>query len=523
MDFWVKSSAERVFKHTRKQKEDSAWLSLHAGKNMFVSAQLLLREVETAFEIHDVTVSGLPEGVCAEICVQEYAVFNDGVPYPDMQRPGKSVQVLSNTTQGIWVHLWVSAEAAQGNASVLCKISTTRGEFCAHLALTVYPVTVPEPAQSDFGHEYFFCSTGFFAPKGQSWNTPLTPFYDTYRYSDDWWLLMANYARAMKVLRVNSLNLPIIDFLVDAGSKRVSATEWHIDFTLLDRFIELFLAEGSFRYITIAAMIASVNGDTVIAVDENGHHVWYKTSEPHAKYWLEAIYSSIYKHFTEKGWIHMLQLRLEDEPHTSNVWLWAKEIADRVCPGIVCGEPLDTHAISLELAGKCNQYVPRIEVYASDPYFYAQRQKAGDIVWCYSCCLPEENWWLNKFIDLPHSYSRMMKWACFSQGITGFLHWGFNYWGDKTIYGIQPHARFKGDGYIVYPDIEHFDVFHSNRGVATREGLCDWELLHMLAQKDAGAALAISRSVARTFEDFTDDATVIDSARARVLEALASL
>ena len=63
-------------------------------------------------------------------------------------------------------------------------------------------------------------------------------------------------------------------------------------------------------------------------------------------------------------------------------------------------------------------------------------------------------------------------------------------------------------------------ILHSNRGVATREGLYDWELLYMLGQKDPAAALAISRSVARTFEDFTDDAAVIDAARARLLEAV---
>ena len=102
MDFWCKPSAARVYKHTRKQKNDCASLVLHTGKNMFVSAQLLFRDVDLAFDITDVTVSGLPEGISAEICVQEYAVFNDGLPYPDIQKPGKSVHVPLNTTQGIW-------------------------------------------------------------------------------------------------------------------------------------------------------------------------------------------------------------------------------------------------------------------------------------------------------------------------------------------------------------------------------------------------------------------------------------
>ena len=520
MDFWCKPSAERVYKHTRKQKKDCARLYLHTGKNMYVSGQLLLREVECGFDVTDVEITGLPKGIRAEICVQDYAVFNDGLPYPDIQKPGKSVQVPANTTQGLWLHLWVSEGAAEGKSTVRCTVKTTRGDFEAQVMLRVYPVTIPEPADSAFGHEYFFCATGFFPPEGKPWTPPVTPFYDTYRYTDKWWELMANYARAMKVLRVNSLNLAPIDFLIDAGSKRISETEWYFDYSLLDQFIELFLREGSFKYLTLGAPVSSVWGKTILGCGDHGDIVWYEIGKPEAEHWARAYWGGIYKHFAQKGWLSMLTLRLLDEPHSTEYWFWAREIASEVCPGIDCGEPLDTHEIAMQLAGKCNQYVPRLEVYASDPFFYRERQKAGDTVWCYSCCFPEENWWLNKFIDLPHSYSRMIKWACYSQGITGFLHWGFNYWGEKTIYGIQPSARYKGDGYIVYPDIEHFDVLHSNRGVATREGLYDWELLHMLAQKDAGAAMAISRSVARTFEDFTDDAENLDAARIKLLEAI---
>lgn len=520
MDFWCKPSSERVFKHTRKQKADCARLFLHTGMNMFVSGQLLLREVEDAFDINDVEVQGVPEGVSAEICVQEYAVFNDCLPYPDIQKPGKSVHVPSNTTQGLWLHLWISDKAQQGSVMLTCTVKTSRGDFAAQVSLRIYPVVIPEPADSDFGHEYFFCATGYFPPKGQPWTPPVTPFYDTYRYSDAWWQLMTNYARAMKVLRVNSLNVQPLDLLIDAGSQRISETEWSFDFSLFDQFIELYLQEGSFRYLTVCAPVSAVWGKTILGFDVKGKITWYEIGTPDAEHWARSYWRAIYNHFTEKGWLHMLHLRLQDEPHSTEFWLWAREIANEVCPGVPCGEPLDTHEISLQLAGKCDQYVPRLEVYASDPYFYQQRQKAGDTVWCYSCCFPEENWWLNKFIDLPHSYSRMIKWACYSQGITGYLHWGFNHWGEKTIYGIQPNARYKGDGYIVYPDLEHFDVLHSTRGVATREGLYDWELLHMLGQKDAAAALAISQSVARTFEDFTDDATVIDAARIRLLEAI---
>ena len=129
MDFWCKPSSERVFKHTRKQKKDCARLYLHTGKNMYVSGQLLLRDVEAAFDVTDVTVCGVPEGVNAEICVLEYAVFNDGLPYPDIQKPGKSVHVPVNTTQGIWLHLWVSEAAATGKTRLERALSEEKRAF----------------------------------------------------------------------------------------------------------------------------------------------------------------------------------------------------------------------------------------------------------------------------------------------------------------------------------------------------------------------------------------------------------
>jgi hypothetical protein len=273
---------------------------------MYVSGQLLLRDVEAAFDVTDVTVCGVPEGVHAEICVQEYAVFNDGLPYPDIQKPGKSVQVPANTTQGIWLHLWVSEAAAEGKTNIACTVKTTRGDFEAQVMLRVYPVTIPEPADSAFGHEYFFCDTGYFPPKGRAWTPPVTPFYDTYRYSDEWWELMANYARAMKVLRVNSLNITPIDFLIDAGSRRVSATEWHFDYTLLDQFIELFLREGSFRYLTMCAQIAPVFGNTVTCFDEQGKIVRFEIGTPDAEQWVRSFWGGIYKHFGEKGWLSIV-------------------------------------------------------------------------------------------------------------------------------------------------------------------------------------------------------------------------
>ncbi|MCQ2430724.1 MAG: DUF4091 domain-containing protein [Clostridia bacterium] len=519
MFMWVRNSAARVYKSTRKGPADSTSIVLHSAKNMTVSMQVLLREYGD-FDVTGVDFPALPDGVGAKYRYQDYITYNDGTPYPDILSPKKSVHVPAQSTQGIWLLFDVSRTASAGRKVIPYVVHTSAGDLSASVTLAVYDVTLPDPCDSAFGHEYFFNAVGQFGLDGDRSHAPLPGFYDFDRYSGEWWALMAEYAKAMKALRVNSLNITVLSFLRDGGSTRVGEKEWRFEFGLLDRFIECFLANGSFRYLTIGSIIRSVTGETIGGIDYEGKHCNYRIFEPDADAWTEALFTAIYRHFEEKGWLPMLVMRLEDEPHTTEYWKWARDIARRCMPGVPCGEPLDMHESSEGLEGYCDQYVPRLEVYACDPAYYKARQAAGDTVWCYSCCFPEEPWWLNKFIDLPHSYARLIKWACFSQGITGFLHWGFNYWSMDSLYGLGGAARFKGDGFIVYPDAGNGTVMMSNRGISTTEGIEDWELLHLLAAKAPEAATAIAARVARSFTDFTDDDVLLEACRAELLELL---
>ena len=519
MYIWCKPSSAQVFKHSRHWPEDSTSLTLHAARNMVVSGQICLRDVDTPFDITGVDFGPLPDGITADAHLADYAIYNDGVPYPDIVSSGQATHVLMNATQSLWACFSVGYEAAPGTYTVTTTVHTNLGDYGIDWKLTVYPVTLPEPKDSAFGHEYFLNPFGFFPKNHPCDNPPTTPFYPHIRYDEGWWALMTNFATTLKALRVNSLHVPVMTLLSDGGSKRVSDTEWVLDFSLFDKFVEHFLENGSFRYISISAIIASVEGKRMQAIGENGGVMWLDIFTPECEAWAKAFYSSLYKHFEEKGWLSMLQMRLEDEPHTTEYWKWAKDLCRECMPGVVCGEPIDTHTISRELCGYVDQYIPRIEVYEEGKDYYLERQKAGEQVWCYSCCYPFVSGWMNKFIDLPPIYSRLMKWACFTHGITGFLHWGFNYWG-KGLYGMDPNARFKGDGFIVYPDAENNSLMLSARGLNTLEGLQDWELLSMLNEKNPSAASAIARRVAFGFTDLHTDAREVEAARAEVLTLL---
>ena len=519
MYIWSMLASCQVFKHTRKWPKDSTALTLHAARNMVVSGQICLRDPETAFDISSLRVASLPAGVTAQTYITDYIIYNDGVPYPDILSTKTSTHVPMNTTQSLWYSFSVGEDAPVGTHTVTVVVATSLGEYSVDWKLTVYPVTLPEPKDSTFGHEYFLNPFGNFPKDQPCQKPPCEPFYTHIRYDEGWWALMANFAKTLKAMRVNSLNIPIMSLLSDGGSKRVSDTEWILDFSLFDRFVEHFMEHGSFRYLTICAVIDAVDGKAMQALGEGGNVIRLEIFTPECEAWAKAFYGGIYRHFEEKGWLSMLQMRLQDEPHSTKYWKWAKDLCRECMPGVVCGEPIDTHIISRNLSGYCDQYIPRIEVYEEGKDYYLERQRAGDQVWCYSCCYPFDMGWMNKFIDLPPIYARLMKWACFTHGITGFLHWGFNHW-SISLYGFHPDARFKGDGFIVYPDPEHNSLMLSARGLNTIDGLQDWELLNLLHQKNPAAAKAIARRVAYGFNDLHTDPLSLEAARAEVLTLL---
>lgn len=519
MYVWSKPASFQVFKHTQMWKEDSPSLVLHTGHRMMVSGQICLRDTDKAFDITDVEVTDLPEDVTVETYYADYIVYNDGVPYPDIVSNKETAHVAMNTTQSIWLCFQIGDDAAVTTHTITIKIKTTLEDRTVRWKLTVYPVSLPDAKDSSFGHEYFLNPfLGFYSDKHCE-NPPLEPYYHHLRYDEGWWDYMSNYAKVLGKMRVNSLHIPSMVLLADSGSKRVSNTEWHLDFSLFDRFVEHFLSVGSFRYITICAIVDAVDGKAIQAIDENGRWTRFDIFTPEADAWAKAFYSGIYEHCKEKGWLSMLQMRLQDEPHASKYWKWAREKCREYMPNVVCGEPLDMHTISRELCDYVDQYIPRLEVYEEGADFYLERQRAGDQIWCYSCCYPFEMGWMNKFIDLPPIYSRLIKWACFTHGITGFLHWGFNCW-DGLLYGMHPDARFKGDGFIVYPDVEHNSLLLSARGINTIEGLQDWELLNILSKTNATAAKAICRRVASAFNDLHADAYELEAARVEILTLL---
>lgn len=519
---WCAYGSDSVYTNTRKTEKDSNSITISSGKNMVASCQICFRNLWEEFEVKEVVAKKLPKGVTMEVFRQDYITYNDGVPYPD--KLSTDVTLKGGLTQRTYSYVLlfnVSEDAIARTHKIKVIVKTDRKEDPVYnIALNIYKVNLKAPKDSTFYHELWFNPVRHFKSDAKDYVVAMADTeYGYDRYSDKWWDLQVEIAKSLQKLRVNSIWTLPLELLRDSGSKRISKTEWDLNFDLFDKWVQLYLDNGSFKYICLSTLIASVHGKTMKGLDYDGNPTVFNIYTDECEAWADAYLSGFYNHFKEKGWLDKLIIHLQDEPHSSEYWIWAKKKADKLMPGILCSDAIDVH-ISHEIADHCNCYVPRIDIFEEAQGFFKSRKEKGDILYAYTCCYPEEHKYLNRFIDMPQMFSRLLMVACFSREICGFLHWGGTFW-DNDLYGVHAPARFKGDGFLLYPDPQNNTVGHSNRGIQTILGIQDWELLNMLAKKNKTLALALSRQIAEGFLDYTNDAKQIELVNDKVLQTLA--
>ncbi|MCQ2431682.1 MAG: DUF4091 domain-containing protein [Clostridia bacterium] len=505
MDIWCRHGYETVYRHTLKSPFDSPVLTLTTGQNMTVTAQIFLRHKSYDFSVERVYWEGLGDGITMTLYRQEYDTFSDGLAYPDRLSEECTGDFKRFATQGWLAVLHTAPNAKAGQYIIKIHFETKFGTQTAQLILRVYPVSLPEPADCSGLHEYYFQYHNTDRVGGQK------------LYTDAWWTLMKNYAESMKGMRINSLYLDPCQLLTDAGSRRISRTEWHFEFSLLDRMIDVFLENGSFFRIALAAMTVNFSARWCDAPDEQGNPVRLDLDTEEGEGYFRALYSALYRHFREKDMLDLIHVHLCDEIRNPEGWLKLCRILRECWPDAVTSEPMDDLEVSMKLAGAVNEFMPRIDVFEEGRSFYMDRLEEGDVLRCYSCCFPDDPIYLNKFSNQPHSYAQMIHWALVPNHISGFMHWGFNHWDPNYQYEGHP---YKGDAYIVYPSPDG-RVLPSYRYFSTVEGVEMYELLKRAESFDAEFARALASSVADTFHSFREQN--ITPARTALFEYLTAM
>src|SRR5467141_1734209 len=273
---------------------------------------------------------------------------------------------------------------------------------------------------------------------------------------DRYWKILENIGRTMAEYKQNVVFVPVRTL----AKAHLAGGAVQYDFVLVDRWIEIFDKAGMARMI------------------EGGHLSGR----------LGGGYDSPYVLATDL---------------VENGRIVRKEL-----PGV---PTLDAISLGEDISAQeeTTIWVPKLGTFDERLDAIAAHKARGGQSWYYICLDPRGKY-LNRFTDYPTLKVRLLPWVNYRYGLTGYLHWGGNFWTDRPFENVQPDwgGGFllpAGDNAIVYPDPEHDGVFVSERLEVMREGIEDYELLMESARHARERTDALARTVIPTFKEYLRD------------------
>ena len=425
-------------------------------------------------------------------------------PYPDPLFPlEKEVSLQAVRTETLWISVFTPAEVQPGIYRGIVTLSTGKQKLSLPFHVEVFAATVPTEQKLWVTNWLWFEHELMEKHYPQLKTDP-----------DRYWKILENIGRTMAQYKQNVIFVPVRTL----AKAQLVDDAVHYDFTLFDRWIEIFDHAGIARMIEGGHLCSRLGGGYdspyVIATDliENGQISRKELSadDPRAEENLRVFLRQLRSHLKQRGWLGRYVQHVHDEPHGTEMPVYRRvvHIVSEELPGV---STLD--AISLQedipAVAETTIWVPKLGTFDDRLEAIGAHQGSGGQSWYYICLDPRGKY-LNRFIDFPSLKVRLLPWVDYKYGLTGYLHWGGNFWTELPFENVQPdwgNGFFlpAGDGAIVYPDPEHDRVFVSLRLEIMREGIEDYELLMESARQAREKTDVLARAVMPGFTDYVRD------------------
>lgn len=530
VQWWCSHGLHNVFPDTPKPPDNSQQIRVSAARNQTVGAQIVLR-ADSQNRVEMITCSALrgqggrgsvPATAFRYSFVEYHRVNKNSshtpkeelvreapADFPDAFLEEKAVNLAPERNQPVYVQWRVPANTPAGLYIGEISVRLQSGTIRVPVSLTVYDFTFPERTR--------LLVTNWTNP------TSLASFHNVEYLSEAYWRLLQRTASLMREHHQNVIFTPWSLIRATRGAEG----QLRFDFTNFDRWVEIFLKEG-FERIELHHVGGREHGQwedkTFIAWplecrnEGTGQIEWLPLEQ-----WLPALH----EHLRQKGWIERTLLHVADEPIEVNVDSWKQlaERAKRLAPDL---RRIDAIHVP-NLRGYLEVWVPQLNFLEKWQKQFRLEQARGSEMWFYVAWVPQGRY-PNRLIDYPLIKTRVMHWMNFLTDTTGFLHWGYNFWGPSFEEQLAP-----GDNWIVYPGKEA--PRSSLRYEAMREGIEDYEYLCLL--QDAAKRVAqrlgavgfdtlswvkgYTRLVAPDFQNYTRDAGRLYRVRDAVARAIVAL
>lgn len=528
---WTDDGFKRYAQTEAAPSEPPQSISLEAARNEYERGQIVVRSDAQNFTITSVEFAPLKNAdggqIASENLAYHFALYEVNIPTnhcgmpwaPSMQdKPlyakdamcdalsnAVSIDVTKGCNQPIYLEVYVPADTAPGTYNGQVTVKTSLGDFQKELTVQVHSAAVPELKDADF--TYFNWMTDIAQGYYNAWNA-FTSYYgirdvkeDGSDFTDDFYEILNNWAKSTTDHRQNMVMISTTA-LLDAASSTVDTDgNYKFDWTLFDKYVDVWLEHGVTR---LAGIHFGYHGKDVMLKDDgngNAAFAWEPYSVDQAKYnkendnWYRQYLPALAEHLEDYKLAQYPQFQgtenetlfdiwcqhLYDEPSDNRLWLYYADLADTY---LVNRSGKQTKLFDADnngctqnaaIAGKMDILVPLESIAHGSAAYYQQQANAGKEFWTYVCIGPGKPW-LNRFVHQPDTTYPLLFWYNAQIDATGYLHWGMNVW------NVGPFAD--GDSYMVYPDIEGKTLLSSIRFDGQRDGVEDWELAQLARETD---------------------------------------
>ncbi len=404
--------------------------------------------------------------------------------YPDVLKPysGEKFKLPAN----VWMSFWIEAEnlSAGKHKIEICFSDKDNKTICTKsIYLDIIDADLPE--QNLICTNWFHCDS-------------LAVYYNVPVFSERFWEITENFVKAASEHGINCILTPIFTPPLDTqiGGERLTVqlisvkknkNTYEFDFSNLKKWVKMCLKNG-IKYFEMAHFFTQWGArhapKIVAEVDGKEERIFgWETDSVGEEYseFLSSLAPELTAVLESLGIADNVFFHISDEPSNNDLEVYGK-----------------ISVLIHKLFGKRFKIIDAL----SDFEFYRKgyvtipipnEASIEDFVgkvpelWTYYCCGPTDNYYSNRFLSMPLQRTRIIGMQMYKYGITGFLHWGYNfYFTCLSARAVDPFAETdadcafsSGDSFIVYPAPDG-NVWSSIRLKTMNEAFQDMRALQML-------------------------------------------
>jgi Domain of unknown function (DUF4091) len=400
---------------------------------------------------------------------------------PDKLEAFDRFDIPGKTVRPVWLSADIPAGTLPGTYNGTIEVRSEKQTMVLNLSIKIQDQVLPKP------HDWSF--------RLDLWQNPwaIAEYYNVKPWSTEHTMLLKKhlelYADAGgKFITTYAVHSPWSDnsYMLEGAMiewiKRKDG-KWKFDYHIFDQYVQLAIAAGIDKAITIYTPIPW--GERFRYIDEaTGNYrteQWATTSAVFKTNW-DIFLTDLKAHLEKKGWLSKTYIGINENEmeQTLAAIKMVKQHSSKW--KITYAGNWHTQLDSLLDDYSC--------VYGNEPAMndVNKRSANGRSSTYYICCTPAKP---NTFVFSPPAEGRWLGWYAKAYGYDGLLRWAYDAWVADPVRDARHIFWPAGDAYMVYPG-----AASSIRFEKMREGIVDFEKLKILEVKASKSSNAVIQHLA---------------------------